>query len=72
MRLVDNAKHIWHRLWSVRLMLLVSLLSTADSCMAYYASGQPHFIVMLSAVLSIAAAVARLVAQDSLRADNNQ
>jgi hypothetical protein len=66
MRLVQDAKRIWHRLWSVRLALLSALLSAIESCMNYIATGQAPVFVILAFFVSIGSVVARLVAQESL------
>jgi hypothetical protein len=65
-RLIRDARRIWHRLWSVRLSLLSALLSTIETCMNYYATGQAPIFVIGAALVSIATAVSRLVSQDSL------
>lgn len=66
LRLIANARRLWHRLWSVRLTLFAALLSATDVAFQFYATGQPSMIVIGSFLFSIGSAIARLVAQDSL------
>lgn len=63
MKLIDNWKRLWHRLWSVRLSLLAAVLSTADVIYATWTSGQPRWAVLVAAIVSIGAAISRVVAQ---------
>jgi hypothetical protein len=67
---IENWKHLWHRLWSVRFSLLAALLSIADTSIQYYVTGQPSIVVAGAACFSIAAAVSRIIAQDKLIADS--
>lgn len=66
LRLIANVRRLWYRLWSVRLAMLTALLSACEVAFQYYATGQPSWIVIGSFALSIATAVSRVVAQDSL------
>lgn len=68
MKLIDDWKRTAHRLWSVRLALLSAALSAAEFAIPYIAPDirSGRFAVLAFAV-SIAAAVARIVAQPGLR-----
>jgi hypothetical protein len=63
---IRDARKLWHRLWSVRLSLLAALLSSVEVAWATYTSGQPSFWVVVAAVISLGAAIARLIAQQEL------
>lgn len=64
MKLIDDAKRTWHRLWSVRLALLSAALSGAEFAMPYIAPAQSsRTFAALAAVVSIGAGIARIVAQ---------
>lgn len=65
-RFVSNAKEILTRAWSVRLSLLAALLSTVETGYTYWATGKAPVVVIGAAVVSISAAVARIVAQENL------
>ena len=63
MKLIENWRAIWHRLWSVRLSLLAALLSAIEAGLSYWLSGQPPVVALLGSGVSLGAAIARLVAQ---------
>jgi hypothetical protein len=68
MTLIDDARKVWHRLWSVRLALLSAGLSAAEFAMPYIAPVQPSGrFAALAALISVAAAVARIVAQPRIK-----
>lgn len=67
MRLIDDAGKVWHRLWSVRLMLLAGAASAIDVGWQAYVTGAPRLLSIGTAALSFGAAVARLVAQPKAR-----
>lgn len=65
--LIPNSRKIWHRLWSVRLALLSSVAGSSAAVFAFLGEQRGSFpLVILSSILSIGAAVARLVAQPKL------
>lgn len=68
MRLIDDAGQVWHKLWSVRLALLAAGLGAVDAALPFVAPqhASPLFAAMTAAV-SLAAGLARLVQQRSLR-----
>lgn len=65
-KLIRDARKLWHRLWSVRLSLLAALLSTLETAFTYWTTGHTPPIVAAAALISIAAAISRVVAQESL------
>lgn len=63
-RLLPDARRLLARAWSVRLALLSAVLSAAEVVTSYVAPAQPSGkFAAFAGVLSLAAAVARLVAQ---------
>lgn len=69
---IADARRIWHRLWSVRLMLLAAVLSAAEFALQLApdviaaAIGRGRFAAV-AFVISVGAAVARIVAQPRLK-----
>jgi hypothetical protein len=70
MKLIDDAKSTWHRLWSVRLNLLAVVICAVDTALPWVApeSGRSVRFAILTGVVSAAAAFARLVTQPKLHA----
>lgn len=66
MRLIDDWDKQFHKLWSVRLALLSALFSAAETAMNLYATGTAPKLVVLTMIVSLCSAVARLVAQPEL------
>jgi len=66
-RLVDQAGRIFRKAWSVRLSLASALLQTLFVCWQYYVDKQPHMIILITAAISISAAISRIVDQPKLR-----
>ena len=66
MKLIDDWKRKWPKLWSIRLSLLAAVLSTGDVIYATWANGQPRWAVLVAAIVSIGAAVSRVVAQPGI------
>ncbi|RTL37175.1 MAG: hypothetical protein EKK53_21635 [Burkholderiales bacterium] len=63
-KLIDDARSIWHRLWSVRLALISAALSAVEFALPHFApSERSGAFAATAGVVSLAAAVARLVAQ---------
>lgn len=68
--LIDSA-HAWHRLWSVRMSILSSLLGTAACLLpALFPEMEPLPLSLLSVACSLGAVFARLVKQPSLHEEN--
>lgn len=67
LHLIEGAGRVWSRLWSVRLALLAAVLGALDVGLAYYAPehASPAYAAG-AALVSFAAAVARIVAQPSV------
>lgn len=64
MRLGKDWKVVLHKAWSVRLMLLAGLLSGCEAALPFFAYSLPPGVAAgLSAIVVMAALVARLVAQ---------
>jgi hypothetical protein len=67
LHLIEGAGRIWSRLWSVRLALLAAVLGALDVGLAYYAPDHASPLYAAGAALvSFAAAVARIVAQPAV------
>lgn len=66
MTFIEDWKHIWHRLWSVRLAVLSSLCSAIELTMNYIATGQTPLFVVGALVVSLVGAWSRIVKQESL------
>lgn len=67
MKLIPNAGALWHRLWSVRLLILASLVQAADAAVPYLMPEHPRLrLTALAMLISLAAAFARLVHQPSV------
>lgn len=64
MQLIDDWKRIARRAWSVRLALLSAVLGAAEIAVQFLAASQPTpYFAMAAALTSLAAAIARIVAQ---------
>jgi hypothetical protein len=71
--LINDAKRVWHRLWSVRLALLAALLGAVDVAMPFVAPERASLpFAALSVVVSLAAALSRLIVQRKLHATGEQ
>lgn len=67
MQLIPNAKHIWHRLWSMRFSLASTAVCVADELVAYLVPAHPTLhLALVAAGLSFAAAISRVVLQTQL------
>lgn len=67
MKLVDNWKSILAHAWSMRLMFLAAILSAGELVLPMYADVFPrHAFAALSALLMMAAMVARLLVQNNM------
>jgi membrane protein YdbS with pleckstrin-like domain len=64
MTLLPDWKRVARKAWSVRLGLLAALLGAAEVGIQLFAVSRPTpYLAMAAAVLSLAASIARLVAQ---------
>lgn len=66
MQFIEDWKRKSPKLWSVRLALLAALASSVEVAFNLYVSGTAPLLVICSAVISIGAAGARIIAQPSL------
>lgn len=67
MKLIEDARTVLLRAWSVRLALLSAVLSAAEVALPYFAPFVPqHTMAILAIATSAAAAIARIVAQPSM------
>ncbi|HEY0955830.1 MAG TPA: hypothetical protein VGE36_13780 [Roseateles sp.] len=68
MKLIDDARHVWHRLWSVRLALLGALFSAAEFAVSLAPESVAEIVgrgrfAAVAFVVGIGAAIARVVQQ---------
>lgn len=66
MNFIANWQKQFPRLWSVRLSLLASLVGVGEVAHQTYVMGQPPIVVLSAALISLGAALARIVAQPSV------
>ena len=66
MRLINDWKRKFPRLWSVRLALLAAAASACEAGFNLYLSGKPPVLACIATVLALATAVARIVAQPAV------
>ena len=67
MNLIDNWKAVATKAWSMRLALLSAVLSALEVCLPYLDGTMPRGrFAMLAVLVSVGAAVARLVAQPEM------
>ena len=64
MTLIDNAREVLLKAWSVRLALLSAVLSAAEVALPFFTTFiPPNTMAILAVLTSAGAALARLVAQ---------
>jgi len=69
MELIQDAKTVMLKAWSVRLALLGAAFSAAEVSLPFFAPFVPeHTMAILSVVASCGAAIARVVAQPTMHA----
>lgn len=75
--LIDDARRVWYKLWSLRLNLLAALLSSVEAVIhlapdLFVAKlGQGRF-ALAALVVSLGAAFARIVKQPKLHKDGDE
>lgn len=70
--LIDDASKVARRAWSMRLIYVSILLGAVDMAMPYFEPEQPsRAFGALAMIVSVAAGVARLVAQPKMRDGND-
>lgn len=68
MQLIENAKTVLLKAWSVRLALLAAVFSAAEVALPFFAPFvPPHTMAIMAVVASSGAAIARVVAQPKMR-----
>lgn len=73
MELIEDARNVMLKAWSVRLALLSALLSAAEVALPYFAPFIPeHTMAILAIFTSAGAAVARIVAQPAMHSKPQQ
>lgn len=70
-KLIEDAGDIWHRLWSVRLAIGAAVASGIEAGYNAYVMGVSPAMALIACGISLAAAVARIVAQPSISGDEN-
>ena len=64
MELIDDAKHVLMKAWSIRLVLLSAVFSAAEVALPYFGGMiPPGTMAILAIITSGGAAIARIVAQ---------
>lgn len=63
LKLLPNWKKVLRCAWSARLALIAALFSAADVGFGYWLDGKPALLSAIAFVISVSAAVARLIAQ---------
>lgn len=67
MTLIEDAKTVFLKAWSVRLSLLAALLSAAEVSLPFFAPWMPeHVMAILAVLVGAGAAIARIVAQPTM------
>ena len=67
MKLIDDAKSVLLKAWSIRLALLSALFGAAEVAVPYFAPFLPPGVMaVLATVSSVGAAVARVTAQPKM------
>ncbi len=68
MQLIEDAKTVLLKAWSVRLALLAAVFSAMEVALPFFAPFvPPHTMAILAVVASSGAAIARVVAQPKMR-----
>lgn len=66
MQFIDDWKKTFPKLWSVRLALLSALASSIETGMNLYATGTAPPLVVAACLVSVGAAIARIIAQPAV------
>lgn len=66
MKLIDDWRKKFPKLWSVRLSLLAGVASGIEAGYQTWLTGQPPWVVIFSCLISFFAAGARIIAQPSV------
>lgn len=65
--LLPDWRLILRRAWSVRLSLLAALASAGEAAWQLYLDARPSILIVGTALISLSAAISRLVAQPRMR-----
>lgn len=71
MAFIDDWKRQFPKLWSVRLSLLAAVLSALEVGVNLYATGSAPLIASGAMFVSLASAIARVIAQPSITGEQN-
>lgn len=67
MTLVDDAKTVLLKAWSIRLALLAALFSALEVALPFFAPFvPPHAMAIMATIASAGAAIARVIAQPKM------
>lgn len=66
MKLINDWKRKFPKLWSVRLSLLAALASSVEVALNVYLTGKAPVIVIAAGLISLGAAASRVIAQAGL------
>jgi hypothetical protein len=73
MKLIDDCRDVWHKLWSIRLSILAAVLAVCEILAALQpvlpllpAFIPPGMFAALSALVALAAAGSRVIKQEKL------
>ena len=70
MRLIEDWKHVLKHAWSIRFIVLAALLSGIELVLPMFNDAMPRGVfAVLTMVVTVAAAVARLVPQPKMRGE---
>lgn len=72
MQLIDDCRDVWYKLWSVRLALGAALLSALEVAWNVYVTDKAPWLALLSFIISLSAAGARVIAQPKIHADDQK
>ena len=70
MRLIEDWRHVLKHAWSIRFIVLAALLSGVEIVLPMFGDTMPRgLFAALTLVVSVAAAIARLVTQQKMRGE---
>ena len=70
MRLIEDWKHVLKHAWSIRFIVLAALLSGVEVVLPMFDDTMPRgLFAVLTLIITVAAAVARLVTQQKMRGE---
>ena len=72
MILIDDARHVWHRLWSVRLGILSAVVEGANVFASSWFQVAPSTkLAAVAGLLALAASLSRIIKQPKLHKDTD-